>query len=162
MQKLPLSNGGFTLVDDDVFEQVWPYTWRRDSYGYVTRATTVNRRDIVIKLHNIVIGDAPKPLVVDHISGDKLDNRRKNLRFASQRLNHLNRRDLTGIYQEIVFDRRYNRRYQYWRVRLDLGDRKTISISGIKNEAEARSIAALLRGALIYHELTKGQDCGIG
>jgi hypothetical protein len=160
MNELPLSNGGFALVDDDIFEQVRGYTWRRDHYGYVTRATTIDGCDTVIKLHNVVAGYAPSPLVVDHISGDKLDNRRINLRFASQRLNHLNRRKLTGIYRETV--RTKYGVYTYWRVRLDLGSRKTISISGIEDEAEARSIAALLKGALIYHELTKGKTCGIG
>lgn len=160
MKELPLSNGGCALVDDDIYEQVKEYTWRRDSYGYVTRCTTIDRKDVVIKLHNVVIGDAPKPLIVDHKNGDKLNNQRRNLRFASQRLNHLNRQKLTGIYRETVRDLRYGRTYTYWRVRLDLGDRKTISISGIKDEAEARSIAALLKGALIFHELTKGTNCG--
>ena len=159
MKELPLSNGGFALVDDDVYKETKQYTWRRDYYGYVSRATTVNKRDIVIKLHNVAIGHAPKPLVVDHKNGDKLDNRRRNLRFVSQRLNHLNRQQLTGIYRETVRDK-YGE-YTYWRVRLDLGDRKTISISGIKDEAEARSIAHLLKGALIYHELTKGEDRGL-
>jgi|SRR6516164_6760525 hypothetical protein len=158
MQKLPLSNGAFALVDDDVYEQVKRYTWRRGAYGYVTRSTTVERKDINIKLHNVAIGHAPKPFVVDHKNGDKLDNRRENLRFVSQRLNHLNRRELTGIYYETV--RSKYGQHGYWRVRLDLGDRKRISISGIKDEAEARSIAHLLKGALMYHELTKGDRCG--
>ena len=152
MKTISLNNGKFTLVDDDVFEAVKQYKWRCDNYGYVARYTTVDRRDITIKLHNVVIGHAPKPKVVDHISGDKLDNRRENLRFASQRLNHLNRRELTGIYQETVLG------HKYWRVRLDLGDRKTVSVSGIRDEAEARAIAYLLKGALIYHELTKGKE----
>jgi hypothetical protein len=67
---------------------------------------------------------------------------------------------MTGIRYETVRDR-YGE-YSYWRVRLDLGGRKTISISGIKDEAEARSIAHLLKGALMYHELTKGDRGGHG
>ena len=154
MKELELENGGIALVDDDIYPLIKRYKWRRDFHGYVTRGSTIQGKDVVIKLHNVVVGKAPKPFVVDHKNGNKLDCQRNNLRFASQRLNHLNRQKLTGIYRETVRSKYGS--WTYWRVRFELGDGKTVSVSGIKDEAEARSIAHLLKGALIYHELTKG------
>ena len=41
-------------------------------------------------MHQFVMGTAPLGLVIDHINGDKKDNCRKNLRFATTALNNQN------------------------------------------------------------------------
>lgn len=51
--------------------------WTVDSVGYP--AAKINKRSI--RLHQAILGRAPKGFHVDHINGDKLDNRRANLRF---------------------------------------------------------------------------------
>lgn len=148
MSCIHLSNGGHTLIDQSDLDYLDQWTWRRDDDGYAVRGST----NTTIKMHQQLLGPPPPGMVTDHINTDRLDNRRSNLRFATHRLNHLNTKRLTGVF----CDR------GYWRVRFELGDGKTVSISGIKDEAEARSIAILLKGALIYHELTKGTQSGLG
>lgn len=41
-------------------------------------------------IHQMILGKAPKGLVIDHINRDKLDNRRKNLRFVTTAENNKN------------------------------------------------------------------------
>lgn len=41
-------------------------------------------------LHNFILGESPKGMVIDHINGDTFDNRRINLRFATPSQNQCN------------------------------------------------------------------------
>lgn len=56
-------------------------------------------------MHHLIMGKPIKPLVIDHINGDKRDNRRSNLRVLKRTLNALNRHKhisntkLTGIHK---------------------------------------------------------------
>ena len=43
-------------------------------------------------MHVVIMGKAPAGHVIDHINGDRLDNRRINLRFATLSLNASNKR----------------------------------------------------------------------
>lgn len=50
----------------------------------------------VILMHRLVMQSRnPRQWMIDHINGDRLDNRKSNLRVASATLNTLNRRHLT-------------------------------------------------------------------
>ncbi len=46
-----------------------------------------------VYFHRYILGDIPKGMVVDHINGNSLDNRRENLRIVKQQQN---RRNLGG------------------------------------------------------------------
>lgn len=72
----------FSLED---WEEVTKWSWSVDPRGYL--AATVNRRHET--LHNFLMKPS-KGLVVDHINGDKLDNRRTNLRICTPRQNSFN------------------------------------------------------------------------
>lgn len=52
--------------------------WIISSFGYVVHKTTISGRNITIPIHRLIMG-AKKGQIVDHINGDKLDNRRENL-----------------------------------------------------------------------------------
>lgn len=47
-----------------------------------------------VYLHHVIVGKPKKGLVVDHVNGDGLDNRRKNLRIIPWRLNTLGKKVL--------------------------------------------------------------------
>ena len=96
---IPLSNGGFTLVDAEDFDMLSRWTWRKSSYGYAVRSfrfhSECRRRGRVASLQRTLL--LPSPLDdVDHINGDRLDNRRDNLRLATRSQNHMNRRPVGG------------------------------------------------------------------
>lgn len=95
MKKLTLTNGGFAIVDDDVFPFINKFSWYLDTHGrtryarrYVQR---INSRNITAYLHHCIAGRPVGRNVVDHINGNGLDNRRKNLRIVSIRMNLQNK-----------------------------------------------------------------------
>jgi HNH endonuclease len=141
--KIPLSNGGVALVDDDIGDLL-KWTWRCDITGYPARDTTVAGKKQHLRLHTVVIGAAPLGFVTDHKNGDKLDNRRENLRFVTKSLNTRNNYRQSGV--------SWHEGDQAWRVRFKFHG-KELWYGNFEDEAEARSIAHLLKGALIYHEL---------
>ena len=95
---------GKALVSPEDYEKVSKYSWtiydnskdKKHMYaqGYVEGRT--------IKMHKLIMGKPPsKELVIDHINRNGLDNRRCNLRFATQSANNQNRQkkdNTTSIY----------------------------------------------------------------
>jgi hypothetical protein len=90
-QSIPLLRGQTTLVDDDVYPELAQYRWRLNSSGYAVRSYKANDKEIVVCMHREIM-HAPRGLVVDHISGNRLDNRRSELRLITQQENLMNRR----------------------------------------------------------------------
>lgn len=77
------------------------------SNGYVRRTKKCRGRSSTQLLHRFLLG-APKGKEVDHINGDRLDNRRRNLRITSLRLNRVNqklRTDNTSGYKGVTWDK---------------------------------------------------------
>ena len=74
-----------TMIDAGDAARVRPFRWTRTAEGYVRTRVGTKR----VSLHRFLL-DAPENLQVDHINGDRLDNRRCNLRlvtFAQQMQN---------------------------------------------------------------------------
>lgn len=101
MKTIPLTQGKHAIVDDDVFEIISGYRWNAHKAQtlpgsfYAQRSITVHNQPgkrTTDCLHWYVIGKPFKGLVVDHINGDTLDNRRENLRIVTRRGNALNKR----------------------------------------------------------------------
>jgi hypothetical protein len=87
---IKLSNGLHTLVDDDMYEYLANWNWNFDR-GYVRRWSTNDEgKRQMIHMHRVVL--SPKEgFDIDHINGDGLDNRRRNLRYATRSQNNMNR-----------------------------------------------------------------------
>lgn len=89
-KELTLSKGKATaLVDDEDFAMLCHRTWTYSPLGYAYTRTTSNYKSTCFYLHRVIMG-AKKGEIVDHINGDKLDNRRANLRVGTQRQNLAN------------------------------------------------------------------------
>jgi hypothetical protein len=86
MKKIKLTRNKCAIVDDDVYERLGAFSWHCTDHGYVARRSTDNTHHY---LHRDIMGPE-KGMVVDHINGDRLDNRRENLRIVSQRENTWN------------------------------------------------------------------------
>ncbi|MBU9360066.1 HNH endonuclease [Burkholderia multivorans] len=88
-------------IDVDDLESVSGFPWRIDAKGYVIRSVSWTK---IQHLHRLIT-NAPDGYVVDHINGNKLDNRRENLRVCTVAQNLRNRRraksnksGLKGVY----------------------------------------------------------------
>ena len=86
----------YALVDESDFESCMQKKWRRTA-GYASHGSRS------LYMHRFLVG--VPGLTVDHINGDKLDNRRSNLRLATnaeQQQNKRARKDSTtgrrGVY----------------------------------------------------------------
>jgi hypothetical protein len=112
MKQIPLSYGKFALVDDGDFDWLDQWRWSVTNPGNSGKSYAERRVGGGRTLMHRLIMDAPKGLVVDHINGDGLDNRRSNLRICTRTenlFNHkLSKRSTTG-YMGVALDngRRY-------------------------------------------------------
>lgn len=76
-------------VSKEDVEKIKKYKWYKTHFDYVeTRVYKPNKKRIL--LHRFIL-NCPKDKIVDHINGDKLDNRRENLRICSFSENSANR-----------------------------------------------------------------------
>lgn len=92
MRVIELSKGQVAIVDDADFMELAQYRWRFDSKGYACRwSTMVNGQRTLILMH-VAIMNPPKGLDIDHRNRNGLDNRRENLRIASDSQNQANRK----------------------------------------------------------------------
>lgn len=90
---IPMSNvdGIFAMIDREDYEKVTKFgKWYRNDSGYAVKKTRIKGKNVSIRMHAL-INDTPKGWHTDHISGDKLDNRKANLRTASAEMNAWNR-----------------------------------------------------------------------
>lgn len=88
MKEIKLTSGMSTVVDDSDYEWLSRYKWSFDRYAYRTKQLP-NGRKRSERMHRLIM-NPPVGMVVDHINGDKLDNRRENLRVVSQSVNARN------------------------------------------------------------------------
>lgn len=97
MKEINLTKGQFAIVDDEDFEQLSKYNWHCSYYGYAERAGLKKKgtKRQIIKMHRVIM-DAMPGQQIDHINGDKLDNRRRNLRFCTDQQNRYNQKIRTN------------------------------------------------------------------
>lgn len=93
--QIPLSNGGFAIVDQEDVERLSAFKWfRRRNHGTTDYALTTARGP-QLTMHRVIMGAVPGQFI-DHINGDGLDNRKANLRFCSIQQNAANMKPRTG------------------------------------------------------------------
>jgi hypothetical protein len=89
---IPLLGGGIALVDDEDYDRVMAAaepTWRHHQMRHVMYASTGHRQRT---MHRVVLRLDMGGPAVDHINGDGLDNRKANLRLATNPQNQMNAR----------------------------------------------------------------------
>jgi len=78
-------------IDDDLFEELSKSKWSETTRGYVVRSLKRDGKWVQEWLHRIVTG-ARGGQIVDHIDGNRFNNRRDNLRLYTYAQNTRNRR----------------------------------------------------------------------
>lgn len=110
MKQIPLTQGKFALVDDADYERVIAMgSWQLHTNGCAAKKVRYyeNKKiSSVLRMHRFIT-DAPKDMVVDHKNGNRLDNRKCNLRICTQAENRRNslksRNNATG-YKGVTFN----------------------------------------------------------
>lgn len=80
--QMKTAKGQTFIIDIDDLEQVKEYCWRI-SKGYIVTGLKQ------IQLHRLLT-NCPDDMIADHINGNKLDNRKSNLRICTKQQNAMN------------------------------------------------------------------------
>lgn len=146
-KRIPLTQGKFAIVDAADYEWLMQWKWcawkRRVADG-----TQVDRPLCIAKLCEIM--QSPFGVKTDHKDRDGLNNRRDNLRLATNQQNGQNTAKataaLTSIYRGVSWDAHG----QKWRAHIRVGGRQVYLGSFVSeiDAARAYDAAALERGEL--------------
>lgn len=83
---IPLTRGKFALIDSDDCDRVAETNWHFHHSGYALRHRNNEKKQY---MHRFIMGE-PVGFLVDHINGNKLDNRKSNLRICTVHQNQMN------------------------------------------------------------------------
>lgn len=136
MKKLILTNGQHTILDDEdlaLYSKLTAFL-SKDGYAYVIVREGDKLRN---RLLSRLIMKAERGFFVDHINGNRLDNRRSNLRACTPRESSLNRgrhKDTLSKYKGVSLNKS-SYKNKPWRARIF--DKKEIHIGSFATQEEA-------------------------
>jgi hypothetical protein len=138
------------LVDADDYERLSQHRWQTNRDGYAQRSVRLTDRMSTALMHREVLGlQRGDGRLGDHISGDKRDNRRANLRVATPSQNVVNtaprasnKSGVTGVF--------FNRHRRKWCATLRANGKNVNlgNFDSLELAAEFRHLAA----AMVYGE----------
>jgi hypothetical protein len=127
------------MVDIDDFEKIQKYTWYESSNGYIETGIAESGKRKRIFLHRLIMNVADKywvETIIDHINGNKRDNRKSNLRICTNGQNQINRNlriDNTAGYTGVTYEKRWN---GAWKATINVNS-KRINLGSFKTKEEA-------------------------
>ncbi len=138
MKTITLTKGMEAKVDNVDYPVVNQWKWHCLKIGYAARTVCSKPKRSMIYMHRQVAQLAGLSLdhEIDHINGDKLDNRRCNLREATKAQNNMNRKVLrkgkSSKYRGVSYYKQMHR----WEAYIKLPDRK-VRLGYFEDELEA-------------------------
>jgi hypothetical protein len=90
-QAIRLRGGVSTYLDDADYDRAKNYRWHKTQNGYAAGFVVEQGVRKRVYLHRWLL-EAQPGQIVDHIDGNKLNNRRSNLRLVTRSQNQANRR----------------------------------------------------------------------
>lgn len=153
--KLSGAKDTYTIVDDEDYGELSRWAWAYHKNGYAHRGTSSWGKSLKFYMHREIMGAADGQ-DVDHINGNKLDNRKSNLRLCSRSQNMANApgRGVTSRYKGVGWDRSRGK----WHAKI-MVDYKTINLGRFDSEIEAARAydAAALRYFGSYATLNEAE-----
>ncbi len=134
---IPLTKGAFALVDVSDFAALSKFNWCLAVRGYAAR----RKNGRVIPMHQEITGTKG----IDHKNRNKMDNRRTNLRVASQLNNTRNRDSLTtshnpsGIRTSVFKGVCWSSARKHWRANIGVGGKQKYIGVFASEEAAAKA-----------------------
>ena len=148
MKEIKLTQNKVAIVDDEDFIYLSKHKWCCGD-GYAQRRNTIaNSKSTAWKMHWEIMGKPEKGYNIDHINGDKLDNRRCNLRVCSGTENIRNRK--THSNNKSGYKGVWWRKDRHiWNAKIKVDDR-IIHLGQFKNKEDAA--IAYNNAAIKYHK----------
>lgn len=140
MKEIKLTQGKVTLVDDEDYDYLSQWKWfahtgKASGITYARRTVNIKGRNPkTVSMHNYLMGTA-KGMHTDHINGDGLDNRRRNLRVVSPVDNWRNQKPTVGSskFKGVYFRKDLGK----WYARISPSPYKRISLGVFASELDA-------------------------
>jgi len=138
MKRIPLTQGQFALVDDDMYDYLMQWKWcahkNRNTY-YAKRncrCPFTNKRYSILMHRQILRLETGQES--DHVNGDGLDNRRANLRLCTKAQNQHNQKATWGAskYKGVSF----YKHHKNWQAEITVNG-NNIWLGRYASEAEA-------------------------
>lgn len=128
-KQIPLTRGKFTLVDDSDYYKLMRYKWYAHKIGikdkyYAYRSIVKEKKGFSIGMHQQILGFPPQ--MCDHVNGNGLDNRRENLRPATNQQNQHNQSIIkkgSSKYKGVSRHPGYNLK-THWRTRITINNKQ--------------------------------------
>lgn len=121
MKRIPLTQGKFALTNNKDHYYLNQWKWHY-SHGYAMRSTREGGKKHNIYMHRCLI-TCSEGFQIDHITGNRLDNCRSNLRLVTSQQNKMNskkRNKTSSIYKGVTKHKygwiaqiRFNNRHYY-------------------------------------------------
>lgn len=116
-----IGKGKHMLIDPEDYDRVTKYKWYFDPDGSAKANYRDSGTQITVVASRLIM-NAQKGQIVDHINGNKLDNRKANLRFATKQQNRANggpmNRNKSG-FRGVSLGNKMKR----WRAEIKVGDK---------------------------------------
>lgn len=135
--QLQLARGKLAIVDPDDFGMLEKHSWRTTEKGYAAASILIDGKRQNVRMHRLIMGlPNGDPRKVDHINGNRLDNRRSNLRICTAAENNRNARigntntsGLKGVHWDKI--------NQVWRAQIHVNGRNR-TLGRFKDQEQAR------------------------
>jgi len=124
------------LIDDEDLEKILKHDWRITGSGKGYAMTRINGK--LVPMHRLMI-DIPFGKIADHINGDTFDNRKENLRIATQSQNRMN--CVKQVFSKKIVTSKFKGVHKKsptrnWSAQIHF-NKRTYNIGSFKNEEEA-------------------------
>lgn len=118
---IPLTRGFFAIVDKCDYDFLNQWKWCCALNGYAVRSVKINGVRKILLMHRF-INNTPHGLQTDHINGNKLDNRKENLRTCAVRENACNKSPRGGKskFKGVAWHKKTNR----WRAYINITNKQ--------------------------------------
>jgi hypothetical protein len=142
--KINLSKDLFALIEDEDFDRVNQYKWFLLG-GHKNKQYAKTGNGLLLHRFIMNVDMKSKNVQIDHINGNGLDNRKVNLRLATNQQNNANtsiRNDNTSGYKGVYYKKDREQRKKKWGAQINI-NKKNISLGYFLTKEEA---------ALAYNE----------
>lgn len=106
MKTIKLTKGAVAIVDDEDFDELNKHKWHLHSEGYAIRTVWNGKeKQTRLRMHRVIM-KTPDGMDTDHLNGNRIDNRKENLRICTRSQNLRNsqkRSDNKSGYKGVAF-----------------------------------------------------------
>lgn len=127
MKTISLTQNKVAIVDDEDYERLNQWKWYCNRHYAVRQSKKIGGKQTTIFMHKEIVVCRDPYLEVDHINGNKLDNRKANLRLCTPSQNIANtpvRKDNETGYKGVSHEKRWGG--NTWRARIQINGQREV------------------------------------